>query len=138
MLLVDVGEVVGQEDSVLLVITTAKVEEFLTRREQLGDAAAKHVEVVDERHHRYKSGDLLNRVLVARIRLQVDNLSRRFLGRQESAQQDTCSCNVLAEQLDVFVLKLALGDQLMEPLCSVIKHFLFFVPRIRVLVHLSL
>lgn len=106
LLLIDVAEVIGKDDGMLLVIASTKVKEFLRCRPEIRQVL-KHSQVFDIRDHRHKSGHTFDSILLIRILIKVDDCLRWFLRRDVTAKNDTLSSDIFAEQFDVRVLELA-------------------------------
>ena len=115
MLFIDIAEVVGKDDGVLLVVSSTQVKKFLRRRPKIRQVL-EHAQIFDVRDHRNESGNTLDSILLTlRVLFKVDDVSRGLLRCDEAAQDNTLPLDVFPEELDVGTLVLRRLQAVVKP-----------------------
>jgi hypothetical protein len=113
----------------LLVVTATKVEELLTRGEEVRHVL-KQPQVLDVGDHRHESGGFLDSVLIFELLFEVNYLCGRRLLGQVATEKYTLSFDTLAKDCDVRVLVLAGSLSLVHKLGSIVKNLLSLKARV--------
>lgn len=116
---VDEVEVIGKEDSMLLVVAATQIEELLAGSEKVRQVA-EHAQILDEGAHGDKPGAVFDRIIVVDI---DEGVPWRRDGRQVPGNEHRPSLSVLSEDHDPWILEFLhhLESQCVDPSCALLE-----------------